>query len=79
MPIRHFREDKGVFGHFDVAVAVLMAAISFLTFGLDKAMLAGFLAYSFRQALLAKGKVNPYLAATTLLLALSTGMQWLWK
>jgi len=79
LPIRHFRDEQTKFGHFDVIIAVIMGAISLLTFGLDKAMLAGFLAYSVRQFISPKEKVNYYLLATTALLAVSTGMQLAWK
>ena len=79
LPIHHFRDDKTTFGRFDVVVAVMMGAISLLTFGLDKAMLAGFLAYTIRQFILRKEKFNYYLLATTALLAVSTLMQYAWK
>jgi AGZA family xanthine/uracil permease-like MFS transporter len=79
LPIRHFQDDKTTFGRFDVVVAVMMGAISLLTFGLDKAMLAGFFAYTVRQFILPKEKVNYYLLATTALLAVSTVMQYTWK
>jgi AGZA family xanthine/uracil permease-like MFS transporter len=79
LPVRHFREDSKMFGKFDVGVAIMMGGISLLTFGLDKAMLAGFLAYTLRQFILPKEKVNYYLLATTALLALSTAMQYAWK
>jgi adenine/guanine/hypoxanthine permease len=79
LPIRQFRDDKTKFGQFDVAVAVMMGAISLFTFGLDKAMLAGFLAYTIHQIISPKDKVNYYLVATTVLLAVSTVMQYVWK
>lgn len=79
LPIRHFHDEQTKFGHFDVIVAIMMGAISLLTFGLDKAMLAGFLAYSVRQFISPKEKVNYYLLATTALLAVSTAMQLAWK
>jgi len=79
LPIRHFREDKATFGQFDIIVAVMMGGISLLTFGLDKAMLAGFLAYTLRQIILPNEKLNYYLLATTALLAVSTIMQYAWK
>ncbi len=79
LPIRHFFDAETNFGKFDVGVAIMMGAISLFTFGLDKAMLAGFLAYSFHQFFTRKEKVNYYLIATTALLALSTAMQYAWK
>ena len=59
------------FGYFDVVVAVVMGGISLLTFGLDKAMLAGFLAYTLRQFFSPGETVNYYLLATTVLLIIS--------
>jgi adenine/guanine/hypoxanthine permease len=79
LPIQHFRDETSTFGKFDVIVAVMMGAISLLTFGLDKAMLAGFAAYTLRQVILPKEKVNYYLLATTALLTVSTVMQFAWK
>ena len=79
LPIRHFKDAGTHFGRFDLVVAVTMGAISLLTFGLDKAMLAGFLAYTLRSFLSREEKVNYYLVATTVLLAVSTGMQYAWK
>jgi AGZA family xanthine/uracil permease-like MFS transporter len=79
LPIRHFLDDKTTFGKFDIGVAIMMGAISLFTFGLDKAMLAGFLAYSLHQFIARKEKVNYYLLATTGLLAISTAMQYVWK
>ena len=79
LPIHHFKNHTTQFARFDGVVAVMMAAISLLTFGLDKAMLAGFLAYTLRQFFSPTGKVNYYLLATTVLLAVSTVMQYAWK
>jgi AGZA family xanthine/uracil permease-like MFS transporter len=79
LPIRHFRDGTITFGKFDVVVAVMMGGISLLTFGLDKAMLAGFLAYSLRQLVTPTEKKNPYLLATTALLLLSVIAQYSWK
>ena len=79
LPIQHFRDEKASFGRFDIGIAILMAAISLFTFALDKAMLAGFLAYTLRQIFTRGEKVNPYLLATTILLAVSTIMQYGWK
>jgi hypothetical protein len=56
-----------------------MGGISLLTFGLDKAMLVGFLAYTIRQFVQPKEKINLYLLATTVLLSVSTAMQYMWK
>jgi AGZA family xanthine/uracil permease-like MFS transporter len=79
LPIRHFKDGTVNFARFDIVVAIIMGAISLLTFGLDKAMLAGFLAYTLRQIVTPKEKVNPYLLATTILLIASTAMQYAWK
>jgi AGZA family xanthine/uracil permease-like MFS transporter len=79
LPIRHFKDKATSFGHFDVFVAVMMGLISLLTFGLDKAMLFGFLAYTLRQFVVPGQKVNCYLLATTGLLTLSTVMQYVMK
>jgi AGZA family xanthine/uracil permease-like MFS transporter len=79
LPIRHFKDDTTHFGRFDAIVAIVMGAISLLTFGLDKAMLAGFLAYTLRQIFTRDEKVNYYLVATTALLLVSTVMQYKWK
>ncbi|MDR3612681.1 MAG: NCS2 family permease [Candidatus Obscuribacterales bacterium] len=77
LPVRHFRDEQTTFGRFDVFVAIMMGAISLVTFGLDKAMLVGFLAYTIRQVVLPKEKLNYYLLATTLLLTFSTMMQYM--
>jgi AGZA family xanthine/uracil permease-like MFS transporter len=79
LPIRHFKDKTIHFARFDVVVAVMMGAISLLTFGLDKAMLAGFLAYTLRQFMSPKERINYYLLVTTTLLAISTIMQYAWK
>lgn len=60
---------------FDVIVAVAMGLVVVLTFALDKAMLLGFMLYFLKQ-LVSMGKVNWYLAVSTVLLALSVVMQY---
>ena len=79
LPIRHLKAGDQSFGKFDMAVALVMGEISLVTFGLDKAMLFGFVAYTLRQFLTTGEKVNYYLLATTMLLILSTVMQYTWK
>lgn len=79
LPISHFHDEETAFGRFDMVVAVVMGSISLLTFGLDKAMLAGFLMYAIRQFVTRNEKVNYYLVATTALLIVSTVMQFTWK
>lgn len=76
LPVRQFREDRKSFGHFDMAVGIAMGFVSLLTFGLDKAMLLGFWAYTLKQLAGRKGKVNPYLFATTIILTVSIVMQY---
>lgn len=78
LPIDQFRENKASFNRFDAMVAVIMGAVSLLTFGLDKALLVGFSAYTLRQMLAKDVRLNPYLLATTILLLLSCLMQMLW-
>lgn len=79
LPIRHFRDDTIHFARFDIIVAVMMGAISLLTFSLDKAMLFGFAAYTIKQIVSRNERVNIYLLVTTLVLALSVVMQYSWS
>jgi AGZA family xanthine/uracil permease-like MFS transporter len=65
------------FGMFDVIVALAMGAISLFTFALDKAMLLGFMLYSFRQLFSSTEKANWYLMGSTILLAVSVAMQYI--
>lgn len=72
-------ERHSSFGTFDKCIALAMAFLSLLTFGLDKAMLVGFWAYTLKQLLANKGKVNIYLLTASLLLTLSTLLQNQWS
>lgn len=64
--------------YFDLIIIVVMGAIAFLTFSLDKSMLFGFVAYSLKQAVVNKGRVNPYLLGSTVALGVALGFQYLW-
>jgi len=75
--IRDTWEEKELTNFF-YAVAILMAIISLLTFSLDKAMLLGFFAYSFKQVYTDK-KINWYLAGSTLLIALGVILPYFMK
>ncbi|TAL03293.1 MAG: NCS2 family permease, partial [Rhodospirillaceae bacterium] len=75
LPIRQFRESPELFGRFDVLIAIIMGVLSFLTFGLDKALLAGFVLYTGREMLVER-KFNKFLLTTTLVLAVSVVMQY---
>lgn len=70
---------SGEFTIFDVIVGLLMAAVSFATFSLDKAMLVGFAAYSLRPAIKGNGPINPYLVGSFLLLLLSVAVQFFFR
>ena len=70
---------SGEFGRFDLAVGVVMAAVSFITFSLDKAMLIGFGAYSLRPLITRDGAINPYLFGSFLLLLASVIVQVLFR
>ncbi|MBY0357038.1 MAG: NCS2 family permease [Candidatus Obscuribacterales bacterium] len=72
------RKESSSLSRFDVSIALIMAALSFLTFGLDKAMLVGFWAYALKQLIQNKGRVNPYLLTAALLLTLTAIMQNQW-
>lgn len=65
----------GSFTRFDIIVGVLMGIISFVTFSLDKAMLLGFGAYTFRHVFSRSTKTDPYLLGSFILLLLSFGVQ----
>ena len=79
LPIRRLNTGTTPFTQFDLFVALGMGEISFLTLGLDKAMLIGFWAYTLRQIFMPGEKVNVYLLGTTILLTFATAMQYLWK
>lgn len=72
------KERSPSFGRFDQSIALAMGLLSLLTFGLDKAMLIGFWAYTLRQLFLERGKVNLYLLTASLLLTASTLLQNQW-
>jgi AGZA family xanthine/uracil permease-like MFS transporter len=74
LPIRQLRESPELFGGFDVLIAVIMGVLSFITFGLDKALLAGFLFYTGREIL--RRRFDPFLITTTLVLAGSVVVQY---
>jgi AGZA family xanthine/uracil permease-like MFS transporter len=75
LPIRQFRESPEMFGAFDMAVAAVMGILSFITFGLDKALLAGFVLYTGREALRFR-RFNPFLISTTVILAVAVYIQY---
>jgi AGZA family xanthine/uracil permease-like MFS transporter len=75
LPIRQFRENSESFGSFDLAVAVTMGILSFVTFSLDKALLAGFLLYTGRELFVLR-RINIYLVTTTLVLFVSVVVQY---
>lgn len=53
---------------FDIAVASVMAIVTFMTFGLDKAMMVGFMVYAAEPLWNKNKKYNPYTIASALLL-----------
>ncbi len=55
--------------------AGLMPLLVVATFSLEKAMLAGFLIYILRDLLVRRQKPDPYLVASTLILAVGIGLQ----
>ncbi len=66
------RQILSSFGWIDVVATLAMGIVTITTFGLDKAMFAGFASYVFLQLLSGQGrKVSPYLLGSTLLLFLS--------
>lgn len=71
--------QNGEYQKFDIAVGMVMALLSFVTFSLDKAMLFGFLAYSVRQILSKDEKINPYLLGSACLLLVSVVVQYMLK
>jgi AGZA family xanthine/uracil permease-like MFS transporter len=77
-PIKQIRSSDSGFGRFDIVAALLMGTLSAVFFGLDKAMLAGFILYSGRNLLGKDGQPkNWYLFSTTLLLFASVLLGWL--
>lgn len=78
LPIREFREDKGVFGIFDSFVAAAMGLVSFFLFDLNMAMVLGFGVYTLHDLLLKK-KFNTWLTITTLALAGAVVLQHVWS
>jgi adenine/guanine/hypoxanthine permease len=75
LPIRQFRESPELFKAFDLIVALLMGVLSFVTFGLDKALLLGFVLYTGRELIVAR-KFNIFLVTTTIVLAGSVYVQY---
>jgi hypothetical protein len=67
--------QSGEFGRFDLAIALIMAAISFFTIPLDKAMLIGFGAYSLRPFGTRGGTVDRYLSGSFILLVTGVTVQ----
>ena len=76
LPKRQQGLDADSFSTFDFVVAILMGGLSFVTFGLDKAMLAGFLFYSIRNALSKSEKRNYFLWGFSAILLLSVAFQY---
>lgn len=72
LPVQQIK--AGGLTRFDGVVLLLMGLIAFLTFSLDKSMLLGFALYSLKQ-LLTENRLNPYLAASTLLMAAAVAIQ----
>ena len=70
---------SGEFKSFDLIIGILMGVVSFATFSLDKAMLIGFGAYSFKQVFSRTEKVNPYLICSFMLLCISVFVQFWFK
>jgi adenine/guanine/hypoxanthine permease len=67
---------SGEFKKFDLMVGIVMAALSFATFSLDRAMLVGFGAYALRQIFSKTERINPFLLGSFLLLLLSVTVQY---
>jgi AGZA family xanthine/uracil permease-like MFS transporter len=66
---------SGEFGKFDCLVGILMAALAFLTFSLDKAMLVGFGAYALQPLFCSTVRFSPVLLVSFALLLLSVIVQ----
>ncbi len=79
LPIRALKDPQASFGRFDAIVACAMGGVSLLTFGLDKALLVGFWAYSLRALSHDRARANPYLLATTALLTLAALFPYAWN
>jgi AGZA family xanthine/uracil permease-like MFS transporter len=75
LPIKQFRDSPGLFGRFDLMIAVVMGIVTLVTFALDKSLLVGFVAYTAREMFTYK-RFDPFLSATTLILALSVIVQY---
>jgi AGZA family xanthine/uracil permease-like MFS transporter len=78
LPFRQLKESPDLFGRFDLAVAAGMGILTFSTFSLDKAMLLGFSLYTIRGIAQRKGKVDYFLLVTTIVLLISTIVQYAW-
>jgi AGZA family xanthine/uracil permease-like MFS transporter len=76
LPVADVRNRDNGFATFDIGCALVMGSLSFATFGLDKAMLAGFVLYSGKELYDNRGRANVFLIVTTLLLMLSVLVQY---
>lgn len=74
--IRGKKDLGGRLDGFDFLVVVLMGVVAGFTFSLDKSLLLGFVLYSVKQIVQNKGRVNPYLLGSAVLLGVAMGVQY---
>jgi hypothetical protein len=77
LPIQQWKKTPESFGLFDFIVALGMGTISFVTFGLDKAMLLGFWSYLIRNIMKTQEKKNYFLLMFSVILLISVLFQYL--
>ena len=75
IPYRHLRRESGTLTRFDIVVAVAAALLSFVTYGLDKAMLLVFIVYSILIIKNGEAKQHIILLIVTLLLLVAVVAQ----
>lgn len=69
-------DTEGRLSHFDLFVVVIMGLTAFFTFSLDKSIWLGFTFYTFKELIINKGRVNLYLAGSTIVLSIAMGYQY---
>ena len=70
------RGDAGTLDRWDFTIVALMGLIAAITFSLDKSLLVGFWFYSLRQMITQRGRVNPYLFGSALVLSVAMAFQY---
>lgn len=69
-------DTDGTLSHFDLFAVIAMGAIAFFTFSLDKSIWFGFTIYTLKELFQIGGRVNLYLAGSTIILSIAMGYQY---